>query len=110
MLRQVIILTSFISLVSSLPSQAVPTSSQINETAQRLCEIPGESSSMTRNIYYQEVKKWVDDGSLTVSDIEDEEIRENLNRELIKEIHKTCPLQAKAINNKIWNIITLSNN
>ncbi|MGK7939268.1 MAG: hypothetical protein AB4062_03760 [Crocosphaera sp.] len=106
MLRQVIWLIPVLSVTVSLPSQALPTPSQINEAAERICQIPQESSEMTRNIYYQEVAKWVNTGQITMNDMEDEEIRENITTQVIKEINNICPDLSTKINNEIWNVVS----
>ncbi|MDJ0509777.1 MAG: hypothetical protein QNJ64_11055 [Crocosphaera sp.] len=105
MLRQFIWLLPLMAVTIPLPSQALPTADQINETAQRICQIPEASSEMTRNIYYQEVAKWVNTGNISIDDMEDETIRETITTQVIKEINNTCPDISTHINNQIWNVV-----
>ena len=109
MLRQFIWLIPVMSVTFSVPSQALPTAGQINETVQRICQIPQASSEMTRNIYYQELAKWVNSGNITVNDMEDEAIRETITTKVIKEINNTCPDRSTHINNQIWNVVITPN-
>ena len=59
-----------------ISAQALPTPAQVDHTAERICQVPQESASITRNIYYQELGKSVSNGNITANQIQDEDTRE----------------------------------
>ena len=110
MFRATIVSISLSLAFFPISAKALPTSAQIDHAAQIICQVPQESASITRNIYYQELGKWVSEGNITTNEMQDEDTREMITRQLIKQINQTCPERSTELNNQIWSVVFITNN
>ena len=97
--------------VLSLPAQAVPTSSQIKNIAQRICQLPEPEISQTEGttesyqdpqataIYHQEMGKLLDNGNLLPIDFVNDDFMEPIQNRLIQEIYAQCQRKMTWIDN-----------
>ncbi len=92
--------------ILSLPAQAVPTASQIKYVAQRICQLPEPeipegadikpgtteyfSHPEATAIYYQEMGKLLDNGSVLPVDFVNDDVMEPIKNRLVQEIYAKC--------------------
>ena len=104
MLRRFIWLMPLTLGLFALPTQALPTSSQITTLAQRICELPRQSSEKEyEEAVAQGLGGWLHQGSLTFDDLNNKDTMEIITNKLVGQMTETCPLRVMEINNELSN-------
>lgn len=99
MLSKHILGISVILLLCPLPVQAFPSDFQIAQAAQRICNTPRNSSESLFSIFMRSTGKWLYDQTLSLEELQNEDIREHLYDLVVYKAYENCPVRTYEIRN-----------
>jgi hypothetical protein len=95
MRRQTILLLPLFLGMMPLPAQAFPTDTEISTLAQRFCTLQNPSAQDYENAFVQGFGEWLQSGSITFADMQNEEqgyaLGEAVGEQLAIQMIQTCP-------------------
>ena len=107
MLRRFIWLMPFAIGLFPTPVNALPTSPQIDQLAQKICQIPNQSPEAFQEAMLQkmmqEMASWMDTGNLTIQEMQDEDTLFQIGNEVGLQMYEICPSRAIEINEQFDN-------
>jgi hypothetical protein len=104
MLRRLIWIMPLTLGMFPLSVQALPTPTQINGLAQKICQLPNQSSqSDYQQAIAQGMGGWMYQGNLTFQELNNPQTMANITNQLVGKIQKICPLRVMEMNNELSN-------
>ncbi len=95
MLRRLIWLIPLTIVVSPVEVQAFPTSPQINQLAQRICQLPIQSPEAFQEAMLQEMVAemggWMNQGNLSLEEMQDQDVLAEIGLQVGLEMYEICP-------------------
>ena len=84
---------------------AYPTSPQINQLAQRICQLPSQSPEQFQQTMIGEMAKemggWLNQGNLTMAEMKDEATMARVGTEVAYKMSEICPSRIIEIGNQL---------
>ncbi len=104
MLRRFIWLMPLAMGIYPVGVQAFPTSPQINQLAQRICQLPNQSTETFKQTMVAEMAKemggWLNQGSLTMEEINSEATMVRVGTDVAYKMSEICPNRIMQIGNQ----------
>jgi hypothetical protein len=95
MRRHSILLLPLLLGMMPLPAQALPTEAEISTLAQRFCTMQNPSEQDFENAFVQGLGEWLQSGSITFADMQNEEqgyaVGEAIGEQIAVQMLQTCP-------------------
>ncbi|MGK7957288.1 MAG: glutamyl-tRNA amidotransferase [Crocosphaera sp.] len=104
MLRRFIWLIPLAMGIYPVGVQAFPTSPQINQLAQRICQLPTQSPEAFQDAMLKEMVAemggWMNQGSLSLEEMRDKDVLTEIGIQVGLEMYEICPNRITEIGNQ----------
>ena len=86
---------------------ALPTSPQINQLAQRICQLPSQSPEEFKESMVQEMMRematWMEQGNLSIQEMQDQQVVFQIGKEIGLKMSEICPSRMMEMNEQFSN-------
>ncbi len=104
MLRRLLWLMPLALAVCPVEVQAFPSSPQINQLAQRICQLPIQSPEAFQEAMLREMVAemggWMNQGNLSLEEMQDQDVVAEIGRQVGLEMYEICPNRITEIGNQ----------